>query len=59
MPDLVHALPWAVLFFFAMVAVGHVSWRLVEEPPLRWRRPYFADSEAKSAGRKTHFAPAA
>lgn len=59
MPDLVHALPWAVLFFLAMVAVGHVSWRLIEEPPLRWRRPYFAGVEAKSAGQKAHFAPAA
>lgn len=34
------ALPWAVLFFGGMMVVGGFAWKLVEEPPLRWRRPY-------------------
>lgn len=42
-PTLILALPWAILFFLMMVAVGHVSWRVFEEPPLRLRRPYIAD----------------
>jgi peptidoglycan/LPS O-acetylase OafA/YrhL len=40
LPTIYHALPWAMLFFLGMVAVGHVSWKLIESPPLRWRKPY-------------------
>ena len=57
MPDLVHALPWAMLFFLGMVAVGHASWRLIEEPPLRWRKPYFAEKESKAPEYRAHVAP--
>jgi len=56
MPDLVHALPWTVLFFLAMVAVGHASWRFIEEPPLRWRKPYFVD-ESKRPKKQGQFTP--
>jgi peptidoglycan/LPS O-acetylase OafA/YrhL len=48
MPTVLHALPWGVLFFLIMVAVGHVSWRLIEEPPLRLRRPYFAEEDGET-----------
>jgi peptidoglycan/LPS O-acetylase OafA/YrhL len=51
MPDMVHALPWAALFFLAMTAIGHVSWRLIEEPPLRLRVPYFSDAESRGSRR--------
>lgn len=40
------ALPWAVLFFGAMMVLGAIVWRLIEEPPLRWRRSYIR-KEAK------------
>ena len=40
MPTLIHALPWAMLFYLGMMIVGHVSWKLVEEPALRYRRRY-------------------
>jgi peptidoglycan/LPS O-acetylase OafA/YrhL len=51
MPDMVHALPWAAVFFLAMTAIGHVSWRLIEEPPLRLRVPYFSDAESRGSRR--------
>jgi len=50
MPTLFHALPWAILFFLLMMAVGHLSWRMIEEPPLRLRRPYFAEEQPGNAG---------
>lgn len=34
------ALPWAALFFLCMIALGHLSWILIEQPPLRWRINY-------------------
>lgn len=34
------ALPWALLFFIAMIGAGHVSFILIERPPLRFRKPY-------------------
>lgn len=37
------ALPWAFLFFLAMLGIGHLSWKLVEEPPLKWRVPYLRE----------------
>ncbi len=42
------ALPWTILFFGAMMALGAVVWRLIEEPPLRWRRPYICQDECGS-----------
>ncbi len=44
------ALPWALLFFAIMVGVGHVSYKLIEHPPLRFRRKYIrADSPVLAA----------
>ncbi|MEO7814372.1 MAG: acyltransferase [Sphingomicrobium sp.] len=40
LPNIYLALPWAALFFALMVGVGHVSYKLIEEPPLRYRRNY-------------------
>lgn len=40
------ALPWSLLFFVVMVGVGHLSFKLIEEPPLRFRKPYLVDPEA-------------
>jgi len=40
LPTVYHALPWAILLFLCMIGVGHVSWKLVEQPFLRLRKPY-------------------
>jgi peptidoglycan/LPS O-acetylase OafA/YrhL len=48
MPDLMHSLPWAMLFFLMMIAVGHASWTFIEQPALRWRKPYFAEPEGRA-----------
>jgi peptidoglycan/LPS O-acetylase OafA/YrhL len=42
------ALPWAMLFFIAMTALGHASYKLVEGPPMRFRKPYIRQA-AQSA----------
>lgn len=34
------ALPWALLFFLVMTGIGHLSYKLIEEPPLRFRKSY-------------------
>lgn len=34
------ALPWALLFFLFMVGVGHLSFKLIESPPMRLRKAY-------------------
>ena len=34
------ALPWSMLFFVAMIGVGHLSYTFVEKPPMRFRKPY-------------------
>lgn len=47
-PTLLIALPWAVLFFLGMIAVGHLSWTLIEQPPLRWRKPYLVEGAQQS-----------
>lgn len=44
--SLYFALPWALLFFVAMVGVGHISYQLIEGPPLRFRKPYIKASSA-------------
>ncbi|MEA1071022.1 acyltransferase [Sphingomonas sp. LY160] len=39
------ALPWALLFFVAMIGVGHMSYKLIEEPPmLRLRKRYIKET---------------
>lgn len=40
------ALPWSVLFFLAMTGVGHLSYKLIEGPPLRFRTPYIKASRS-------------
>jgi len=40
------ALPWAVAFFAYMTALGWVSYTYIEEPFLRFRRPYFKAPDA-------------
>lgn len=37
------ALPWATLFFVAMIGVGHLSYTLIEGPPLKYRMRYIRD----------------
>lgn len=39
------ALPWSVLFFAAMIGVGHLSYTLIERPPLRFRKAYIKPPE--------------
>jgi peptidoglycan/LPS O-acetylase OafA/YrhL len=39
------ALPWSLLFFMVMVGVGHVSYKLIEEPPLRFRKSYIKSDD--------------
>lgn len=39
------ALPWALLFFAGMVAIGRLSFRCVEKPFLRYRRSYLLPDE--------------
>lgn len=43
--NLYNALPWAALFFVWMVGLGHVSYKFIESPPLRFRRAYIRRSE--------------
>lgn len=42
--SLYEALPWAMLFFVVMVGIGHISYKLIEEPALRFRRPYIKEA---------------
>ena len=49
LPTLYHALPWSMLFFLGMTVIGHVSWKLIEEPPLRWRRSYLGPARSGTA----------
>jgi peptidoglycan/LPS O-acetylase OafA/YrhL len=44
------ALPWAMLFFLVMVAVGHLSFKLIEAPPLRWRKTYLRAPDLAGTG---------
>ncbi len=50
------ALPWALLFFAGMVALGRLSFRWIEEPFLRYRRNYLRQvvSQAVPVRRDTH-----
>lgn len=41
------ALPWSILFFTAMIGIGHVSYKLIEHPPLRFRKAYIKALEPK------------
>ena len=41
-PTLILALPWAILFFGFMMLIGSISWKLVEQPALRFRKSYIA-----------------
>ncbi len=41
------ALPWALLFFVGMVGIGHISFKIIECPPLRFRKPYIKVEETK------------
>lgn len=42
------AMPWAALFFLCMMAIGHGSWKLVEQPALQWRVSYLRDRHAET-----------
>jgi peptidoglycan/LPS O-acetylase OafA/YrhL len=39
------ALPWALLFFAAMAVIGHFSFKFVESPALKFRKPYIVKAE--------------
>ena len=55
------ALPWAMVFFAYMTALGRVSYTYIEEPFLRLRRPYFktsSPSAAEPAGEGSALPPA-
>ena len=39
------ALPWSLLFFVAMIGVGHFSYIFIERPPMRFRKPYIKTRE--------------
>ena len=43
------ALPWAALYFVAMVGIGHLSYVFIEAPPLRYRKKYILADEDESA----------
>ena len=43
------ALPWSLLFFLAMTGVGHLSYKLIESPPLRFRKSYIRVPAATGA----------
>jgi peptidoglycan/LPS O-acetylase OafA/YrhL len=47
------ALPWALLYFVAMVGIGHMSFKFIEGPPLRFRKPYI---KAKKSEQTATFA---
>jgi len=47
LPTVYHALPWATLLFVFMIGVGHVSWKLIEQPFLKLRKPYLLGSNAR------------
>lgn len=40
MDNIYVAIPWGLVFFIVMIGVGHLSFRCVEEPPMRLRRRY-------------------
>ncbi|WP_226467287.1 acyltransferase family protein [Luteimonas panaciterrae] len=44
---------WAVVCFLAMYPIGYLSYRLVEAPFLRRRRPYFSDTKSSEHLRKS------
>lgn len=39
------ALPWSSLFFIGMIGVGHLSYKFVERPPMRFRKSYIKSPE--------------
>lgn len=41
------ALAWTTLFFIVMIGIGHISFKLIEEPLLRFRRPYLVEPDAR------------
>jgi peptidoglycan/LPS O-acetylase OafA/YrhL len=43
------ALPFALLFFLAMIGVGRLSFLLIEQPFMRLRRPYLGPAVQPSA----------
>ncbi|MCY7397804.1 MAG: acyltransferase [Sphingomonas bacterium] len=44
------ALPWSLVFFIAMIGVGHLSYTFIEKPPLRFRKPYIKAPEPARVG---------
>ncbi len=41
---------WALVCFFLMLPLAEISWRLVEAPPLRYRRRYVAEASRLQRG---------
>lgn len=41
------ALPWIVIFFAGMTCVGHLSYKFIEEPFLRFRKPYLRQGKTR------------
>jgi len=52
------ALPWIVIFYIAMIGVGHLSFHHIERPFLRFRKPYVAPDPPPAAKFETQISKA-
>lgn len=48
------ALPWSVACFFLMLIPGHISYKLIERPFLRHRKPYIREQKRPLLKKKKH-----